>query len=136
MPDDTGREVPLHGQPAELPARSRRWVGPTVFLAVVLAAVLVLIFSNTEATPLRFAGDHRTGDRLRKIGIIIPGIELVSSHVQHLVSPAIQPPNQLSLERKASVVRPKSYSLCHYSPPPRSRNAVSATFRDVRPYFS
>ena len=61
MSDDVGRETP--GHPAEQPARSRRWVGPTVFLAVVLTAVAVLIFSNPEATPLRFAGAEWSAPR-------------------------------------------------------------------------
>ena len=36
--------------------RPNRWLGPALFLAIVLTPILILIFSNTASTPLRFAG--------------------------------------------------------------------------------
>ena len=43
-------------EPAESPApeRSRAWIAPTVFLAAIVIPVLVLVFSNTETTIVRF----------------------------------------------------------------------------------
>lgn len=40
------------GSPA--PERSRAWIAPTVFLLAIVIPVLVLVFSNTETTMVRF----------------------------------------------------------------------------------
>ena len=63
MEDATGSEIPQHSHSDETPARSRRWVAPAVFVVILLTAVLVLIFSNTETTPLRFAGAEWSAPR-------------------------------------------------------------------------
>jgi uncharacterized integral membrane protein len=36
--------------------RPNLWIGPTIFVAVLLTLVLILIFSNTESTNVEFAG--------------------------------------------------------------------------------
>ncbi len=43
------------GAPA-LRERPNLWIGPTIFLAVLVTLVLILIFSNTESTKVGFAG--------------------------------------------------------------------------------
>jgi uncharacterized integral membrane protein len=42
-------------QPAPARARNRRWVGPVVFLTLIVTPVLILIFSNTESRRVEFA---------------------------------------------------------------------------------
>jgi uncharacterized integral membrane protein len=61
MEDATGREVPQHSHPEEAPAR--RWVAPSLFVVILLTAVLILILSNTETTPLQFAGAEWSAPR-------------------------------------------------------------------------
>jgi len=36
-------------------ARPRRWIGPAIYLTVILVPVLILIFSNTDSTEFKFA---------------------------------------------------------------------------------
>jgi uncharacterized integral membrane protein len=55
-------EPQTHHEEAQPPApakRSRRWIGPAIYLTVILVPVLILIFSNTGSTDIRFAGFER-----------------------------------------------------------------------------
>jgi uncharacterized integral membrane protein len=61
MDDPTSDEVPQHTHAAEAP--SRRWVAPAVFVLLILAAVAILILSNTETTQLKFAGAEWSAPR-------------------------------------------------------------------------
>ncbi len=54
-----------HPSPEEQarPARSRAWVAPTIFLAAIMIPVVILVFSNTESTIVRFAAWEVTAPR-------------------------------------------------------------------------
>jgi uncharacterized integral membrane protein len=54
--DDERRD--LQAEALESAPRPRRWVAPLVYGVVVLVPALVLIFSNTAATPISFAWFH------------------------------------------------------------------------------
>lgn len=43
------------GAPAA-PERPNLWIGPFIFLAILVTLVLILIFSNTNSTQVDFAG--------------------------------------------------------------------------------
>lgn len=50
-------EPQTHHDEETAPARrSRRWIGPAIYLTVILVPVLILIFSNTDSTEIKFAG--------------------------------------------------------------------------------
>ena len=52
-------EPQKHHDEAQQPTpakRSHRWIGPAIYLTVILGPVLILIFSNTDSAEIGFAG--------------------------------------------------------------------------------
>lgn len=47
---------PSSSAPVPQPIPSRRWVGVTVLLALVVVPVVILVVSNTDSTTLAWAG--------------------------------------------------------------------------------
>ena len=52
QPDQAGTPTPKPSHPSE----SRRWVGPALLTLLVVLPIVVLIFSNLEATEVSWAG--------------------------------------------------------------------------------
>jgi uncharacterized integral membrane protein len=52
QPQPEGEAVPAA---PPTPARPRRWLGPVIFLLLIGVPVLILIFSNTDSTEVKFA---------------------------------------------------------------------------------
>ena len=47
---------PAPGSIPEPPAPPKSWIGPAIFLVIVLVPVLILIFSNTDSADFSWAG--------------------------------------------------------------------------------